>query len=81
MNVWHYTSEEKKTFDITQVKRTKNVVIKMRLSLLIYNKIVAKDMENCEKKIAQKRNHWCLELLCQVIKLIVAAKLFMIFQV
>ena len=54
----------------------------MRLSMFIYNKIVSKDTENCERKLkTQKRNHWCLELLCQVLKLILAVKFFMIFQV
>lgn len=52
----------------------------MRLSMLLYNKIVPKETEDCESKRTPKRNHWCLELLCQILKLILAVKIFMIFQ-
>ena len=49
--------------------------------MLLYNKIVSKETEDCESKRTPKRNHWCLELLCQILKLILAVKIFMIFQV
>jgi len=49
--------------------------------MFLYNKIVSKETENYERKRTLKRNnHWWLELLCQILKLILAVKIFMIFQ-
>ena len=65
-----------------EVPVTKIFNMKMRLSMFLYNKIVSKETENYERKRTLKRNnHWWLELLCQILKLILAVKIFMIFQV